>query len=57
MVQLKADFKTVERMLIWIFYSSYNNIELIKLEINCAYMEASFIHYEHSYKPHLITLN
>ena len=57
MVQLKADFTTVERMLIWIFYSSYNNIELIKLEINCAYMEASFIHYEHSYKPHLITLN
>ena len=30
-------FMTVDRMLIWIFYLFYNNIELIKLEIN--YME------------------
>ena len=37
MVQLKTDFMTVDRMLIWIFYLFYNNIELIKLEIN--YME------------------
>ena len=57
MVQLKTDFMTVERMLIWIFYPFYNNNELIKLEINCAYMETSFIHYKHSYKPHLIILN
>ena len=46
-----------EMLLILLFYHFYNNIQLIKMEINCVYTETSLIHYDHNYKPHLLTLN
>ena len=46
-----------EYLLILLFYLFYNNIQLIKMEINCVYTETSLIPYDHNYKPHLVTLN